>query len=139
MNDRKGIHGTLSLRKRLGQIRRTKVWTLYISHLILIFVLDIDAAHPLSLNEIQQKNRDEYGNLDHEQKALLAAEHQAEKEIAKKIPRVTARSRIQDVSNVVKNMTMLVCLRTFSHSLAAYITSFRVLMHALELKGFSVS
>jgi len=49
-----------------------------------------------------------YDELTAEEKAHLAAEHQASKKIAKQMPRITARGRIQDTVNTARNMTMLV-------------------------------
>ena len=60
------------------------------------------------LGQIQQKHGSEYHKLTVDEKAVFAAEHQEGKDRAKKFPRATGRGRIQDVSNVVRNMSLLV-------------------------------
>jgi regulator of RNase E activity RraB len=67
-----------------------------------------DASNPMSLLEILQEHHDEYDGLSKEEKAELVREYTEEKERTKKIRRRTARGRLQDVLNIVRNMQQLV-------------------------------
>lgn len=62
----------------------------------------------MTLAEIQSKFRDEYDALSEEDKEALVKEFKDEKEGSKKIKRATARGRLQDVLNTVRNIKQLV-------------------------------
>ena len=57
--------------------------------------------------EIQEAHRDEYHALSTEEKDMIVQEFMAERERTSNV-RITTRSRMQDVSNVVRNMKSLV-------------------------------
>jgi hypothetical protein len=63
----------------------------------------------MSLVEIHKEHHREYDELTTEQKEELTREFTDEKDGLKKVRRPTARGRLQDVLNVVRNMQQLVC------------------------------
>lgn len=64
--------------------------------------------------EIQGDYHDDYDLLDQEEKDDLVKEFQVEKDSLVKVPRMTARGRIQEVSNTVRNIRQLVCFWPFA-------------------------
>lgn len=65
-------------------------------------------AQATHLIEIQGDNQSDYESLTKEEKDELAREFKEEKDGLIKIPRVTARSRRQEVTNTVRNIRQLV-------------------------------
>ena len=65
-------------------------------------------GNPTKLQVLQQDYHKEYDALTKEEKEELVEEFNAHKEAGKKIRRLTARARIQDVANVSRNMQLLV-------------------------------
>ena len=64
----------------------------------------------MKLGEIQTDYGNEYNDLSKEDKDELIKEFKSIKKSALSIRRPTARARIQDVANVVRNMELLVRL-----------------------------
>jgi hypothetical protein len=64
----------------------------------------------MRLIDIQANYGDEYEALTKEQRAELVEEFMHDKDSKAKVRRPTAKSRIQDVANVARNMQLLVGL-----------------------------
>jgi pyruvate-formate lyase-activating enzyme len=73
-----------------------------------------DNSHPMSLLEIHQEYHDEYEELSKEEKEELIKEFTDEKDGLKNVRQPTARGRLQDALNVVRNMQQLVSLLFYS-------------------------
>ena len=78
-------------------------------------------ATPVSLLEIQDDYRDEYDTLTKEERDELVREFKEEKNTMRKIPRATARGRMQDVSNVTRNIRELVSCSQSNVHLSDYV------------------
>jgi len=62
----------------------------------------------MSLLEMQQKYLDEYRALGKEERDEIVREFKENVDITKNLPRPAPRGKIQDVSNVIRNMRELV-------------------------------
>jgi hypothetical protein len=82
-----------------------------------------DASGSTSLVDIIKDHRDEYEELSNEEKKEMVQEFTKEKESLKKLPHPTARGRVQDVLNVVRNIEQLVSVFLFftSRSLDSFL------------------
>jgi hypothetical protein len=63
----------------------------------------------MSLLSIQREYKDEYNALDEEEREELVREHKENINGTKHIARPSPRARVQDFSNRVRNIIMLVC------------------------------
>ena len=78
-----------------------------------------NSSHPTSMLELQEDYHDEYDDLSKKEKEELVQEFNDEKGQLRKIPHPTARSRSQDVANVVRNIRLLVRLIFTSIAMAS--------------------
>jgi hypothetical protein len=69
-----------------------------------------NSFNPTSMPELQDDYHDEYDDLTKDEKDKLVQEFNDEKDQLKKALRPTARARMQDVTNVVRNIRQLVGL-----------------------------
>jgi hypothetical protein len=63
----------------------------------------------MSLLSIQREYKDEYNALEEEEREELVREHKENISGSRHIARPSPRARVQDVSNTVRNIIMLVC------------------------------
>lgn len=63
----------------------------------------------MSLVNIQREYKDEYSALGIEEREELVREYKENIDSTKHLPRPSPRGRIQDFSNTVRNLMMLVC------------------------------
>jgi succinate dehydrogenase flavin-adding protein (antitoxin of CptAB toxin-antitoxin module) len=66
----------------------------------------------MTVPELHREHIDEYRLLSDEEKAELVKWYTEERS-RKKVRRATPRARVQDVSNTVRNMQMLVCVHAY--------------------------
>ena len=63
----------------------------------------------MSLVSIQREYKEEYDALGEEEREELVREHKENISATKHIARPSPRARVQDFSNTVRNIIMLVC------------------------------
>jgi hypothetical protein len=90
-----------------------------------------------TLVEIHRERRDEYDRLMPEEKAELVEAFTVEKEARQKAVRITARSRIQDIANGVRNLEQIVGFPLLLKMRTSPVRSSEGSRLALVLKAFS--
>lgn len=82
----------------------------YLHVTLLISFLTINSeGRVMSMVNIQRKYKDEYDALEDEEREELAREHKENMDSSKKLRLPLPRGRIQDLSNVKRNLIYLVC------------------------------
>jgi hypothetical protein len=114
VNERGTTAWNAFLSKKADEVNRGKSMLSAFAVSVLNFSYDLDSSHPMSLHEIQQEHRDEYDELTKEEKEELIREFINEKDGLKRVRRPSAKGRLQDALNVVRNMQKLVSLPFYS-------------------------
>lgn len=78
----------------------------------------------MSLVNIQCEYKDEYSALNEEELEEIVKEFKETMNNTKHVARPSPRGRIQDFSNTVRNIILLVCA---NHSLMIFLTCFNIL------------